>query len=1075
MANKFPHISDTNFPNVEQVDVYNLRNTYDYSKFDRTQMKITICSVPWDVGLIHVGNAQIGGLGNVVYFENEEARDNYLNSIENKFTWETKYRDYHDGGFIEVPLPYEQCVLYNYCYCEYETLPVQYGASGKKKFFFFIRSCEFLSVNTTKIEILRDTWQTYIYDVDITHMMLERGHAPMSLTNADRYLSNPIANTQYLLADDVSYSDTMISKYASSIVLNHENMLAVIVMTGNPRATWGSKAANTWQVPSTQTYEDGVPNYYAIATEAARLSTLLINMNIDRPQAIQTIQGVFFVSADLVTITNTFELLGVECYLLNQATRTLNLATLTKQAFGYGTKYENLAKLYTYPYAYLEITDESGNVRQVRIEETSGNLSLIVTTSLAYPWLTLDGRISGIGSGAGNITFANVNQHTFSFDGDWYDYLYKWNIPTFAVTQNAADVYNYSTHFVREQKTQENLIAKTNAYDNALTAKTNADASATTTHANAIRSATAAKTNADATDNIVKTNADASANTAQTNAYASALNAKTNAYANAATTRAASKASATATETNAKNTANAAETNAKNTARLDKGNNDRMAKVQYDNTNDLADAAKENADRNALTAYTNATRDNAANKTKFDNERLIANGRVEYETTFDYGLSLLDRSFGNLGANAELQATKMSDDWDTDFTLQMLDTNSENYYTVAASVLNGFSGAISSIAGGAVAGAVGGPGGMGIGAVSGAVGSGVSLATTAASIPIVVGKTTELRQLGINAGNQKTRHAIDYAYNSAAQAKAHLTNINNLEGTYLTTNAVLAKTTADTDALDLQTAANRNATKNQTTDKANNQRTYDKVLLNNADSKTTADTNAENTRTAAYTNAENTRTIAHTNADNAETNAQNVADNDKTLAEGNADRTNATALQNNARTNTTALDNNTRTFNAAKDNADATKATALENNLRTYNNAIAIADRNKATADQAILNNLKQAALDAPSIFGNMADGETATTRPQGIFCNIVTQPQDAIEQAGDYFLRFGYAVNRSWDFTTFNLMPKFTYWKASDMWISGNNVPDKYLDEIRFYLLGGVCVWRDPEDIGNISIYENN
>ena len=67
MKKVYPHFTgEKNFPDVTEVNAYKYNNDFDYSKFDKTQMNITICSVPWDVGLIHVGNAQIGGLGNVV-------------------------------------------------------------------------------------------------------------------------------------------------------------------------------------------------------------------------------------------------------------------------------------------------------------------------------------------------------------------------------------------------------------------------------------------------------------------------------------------------------------------------------------------------------------------------------------------------------------------------------------------------------------------------------------------------------------------------------------------------------------------------------------------------------------------------------------------------------------------------------------------------------------------------------------------------------------------------------------------------------------------------------------------------
>ena len=66
----FPHMNDTEFPNVQNVNVYKYENELDYSRYDYTQMKLCLCDVPWDMGEAHVGARTISGIGNVVYFGN---------------------------------------------------------------------------------------------------------------------------------------------------------------------------------------------------------------------------------------------------------------------------------------------------------------------------------------------------------------------------------------------------------------------------------------------------------------------------------------------------------------------------------------------------------------------------------------------------------------------------------------------------------------------------------------------------------------------------------------------------------------------------------------------------------------------------------------------------------------------------------------------------------------------------------------------------------------------------------------------------------------------------------------------
>lgn len=933
----FPHMGGNNFPYVEDVNTDKYINNFDYSKYDKTQMKITICAVPWDVGLIHVGNAQIGGLGNVVYFDSKNDRDNWLDSLEDKYTWETKYREYHTGLHIEVPLPYEKCVLYNYCYVEYTTLPVEYAEEGKERFFFFIRSCESLAPNTCKIELLRDTWQTFIYDVTIKNMMLERGHAPMALTSADDYLNNPIDNNAYLLAEDVNFGSSYRSRFSNSVILNSGDMWAVVVTSGDPRGSWGTKSANTWNTPNGVKLQDGQPAMYAFACEPENLSSLLTNLDRDIPQFIQTIKGVFFILKRLVTRSTSFTLADVQCYMLEQRSSTFSLANLNKELFGYEARYRNLAKLYTYPYAFLEVADDSGNVNQIRIEETSGNLSLQVTSSLAYPWLTLDAHISGVGSGSSSITFSNVTDHTFVINGEWYKFLKRWEIPTFAVTQSAAKVYDYSTHFDRLQKALENTTAEQNARSNATTNKANADANANTAYDNAAAQALTAKNNA---DRIAATN---------------------------------------------------------------KGNADRSALAARDNQNALATTSQTNANASADTAKANTTRSNTA---------ITDNNADMRGTNTINALNAESNALEIVGIQADYNKAMTS--WDNALAAYGVALSADT--AMATTANNIAQGAFSTIASGASAGGLtAGLPGAAAGIAGGLIGVAGNAYFAAASNTIMMAADQNLVNAQIEANERKNGSATYSGLaNDLAEAvtrKQHelqrgIVGNNNTLNDGTTTRSV---NVSNLNATDTQTTTKANATRNYNTDTANATRTYNAAIANNAD---------------AYT----------------------------------ADTT-----------------NNAATYNTAIANADRSKTTALNNNALTETTALAIATRNKDTADLAIMRAVQQAALEAPKTFGDFSSGDTSTTRPMGAFVNVVTQSDDLIEQTGDYFLRFGYAVNRAWHFTSWHMMPRFTYWKCSDIWVSGNNVPDAYLDEIRFYLLGGVCVWKNPDDIGNISIYENN
>lgn len=1112
MPNDFPHISDTDFPLIDTVNAYKYQNDFDYSKYDAVQMEITICSVPWDVGLIHVGNAQIGGLGNVVDFETEEVRDAWFDSLKNKYTWTTKYRAYHTDGYIEVPLPYQKCVLYNYVYVKYHNLPVEYAEGGKDKFFFFIRSCESLSQSNCKIEILRDTWQTYIYSVDIAYLMLQQGHAPMSITTADDYLANPLANNSYLLADDVNYGTTYVSRRANEIILNSGEMYACIVTSASLRRDWGVLDEFTARTPDGQSLLGGQPTMFCYAIEPERLNAFLENVKALIPQFLQTVKAVFFVKQEFVNTTESFEFTGLHedfmLYIIEQKTNDLQLVELNKTIFGYSDEYADIAKLYTYPYAYLEISDETGNVNQVRIEETEGDISLTVTTSLAYPWINLDGRLTGIGAGGSSVTFSNVFEHSFEFSGDWFNHLRQWSIPTFAVNVEASTVYEYESLYERRQRALENDTALDKAIRSAEAAKDNADASANTSYVNSERSATASKANADASAEAAKNNAVRSATTGKTNADASALTAKENAIRSADTTKTNADNAADArklnsdanaltawqnayntantTKTNADNSAGTAKTNADNSARTEKGNSDRTATAARDNAKAIALASKQNTNANAVTAKEIA---NANAQAEYDNHAdtrgvntiLALNGESFANEMTEHGCNLLDYQTSWDNTQIFVQAALQDELMVATFAQNTVQSAIGN--TIQGAQAGGFSG------GGAI--------GAGVGAVGGLVATGVGAYFGSSSNAMFI--TNSLEQ------NEATAHNNLQKTNNANACSRKLTDVRNRQNkdTVDWTNQLnkdtseRSKDTADANAGRSKDTADANAQRSYDADVANADRMYTAATTNNADSETTALTNAQNAFDTAKTNNDNSCDTAKLNADNAKTTANENAQRDNITtkaandatnrtAKENANSTCTTALANNGRefttdvananeTNTTALANNKRTFDTAIDNAAAALETSLENNERTFVAAVENAAAAKDAADAGIQADIDQAGLKAPYQFGEFSNGDTSTTRPIGLFCNVVTQTKDAIEQAGDHFLRFGYNVNRNWKFDGFNLMKHFTYWKAADMWISGNNVPDAYLDELRFFLLGGVCVWRNPDDIGRISIYENN
>ena len=808
---KYPHLSSkSDFPDVGGVDVFRFDNNFDYSRYDQAQMKLTICTVPWDMGEAHVGQRTISGIGNVVYFGSTDLRDAWFETLPDDecFRFTTKFKELHRDNSIVVPIPFNVASHYNYLAVEYSLFandesPIEYEDSrGRKKWFWFIRECEFVAPNATKLHLLNDAWQTFIYDVDISEMILERGHAPLAAMDAGRYLADPLANCAGLLADDVDFSEASIVTDTETVIFNDGTIYAVVVSTANPWGRWGAKADDTWRVPSPwpRTYQ-GTPAYSATAMLASDFQAWFEGVYADIPQFFQTVKGVYFISEKLITLGTPGTWGGVSCYNVYSGYTAHELVRLDKDLFGYPERYADLAKLYTAPYAHLEISDEQGRATVVKIEDTRGTITANACVNLAIPWVNIDAHLSGIGSGsAQSLRFKNIgNDRYFPIQGNWRTFIQQWSVPVYSVIIEASTEYDYSTHFDRKQRARENA----------------------TQQGNANRSAAAAQAN------------------------------------------------------------------------------------QIAN----ADTMVDNADLQQ--AYNTAITERVAT---LETLREVARESLNTEQTY------LGIDYANATTNNDVEAK-----------------NRSNAISNAQGILTGtVDGAMSGAGSGGAAGAA-------LGAVTGLLGG-----------------------------------AINAHFASAQTAIA----------------ANLASS---------QTAASNNFNANM----AARTNSYNGAITNSGVSQKRSDTSDGND-----------------------------------LIDGTTANTAATIVA----------------------NAGRSYAAETGNAADTY-----------ATAQAGIASDVSQAALRAPFEFGTRADGSTDVTRPRAVMCDVVTQSPDAIAQAGDAFLRYGYAYNRRWDFNgDWCVMPNFTYWKLADFWISGLNVPDLYIDRLRFFLYGGVTVWRDPAKIGNVTIYDN-
>lgn len=571
------------FPNVNTINTNNYSNKFDYTRWDKGT-KITLVNVLYD-----------SYYDNVVKFDSKEECNKWFNSIDesDSIILETNIPLLPDGT-IKVPITYDTCMLYNYLYIDVPMMPnfdnpVDYENKREyKRWYFFINDVETIAANTTALNISLDVWTNFIYDTDINYMMLEQGHAPVAFSDTDTYLKNPINNNKYLLAPDVNFDNSSIVKDSKFIPFGNGEKYVCFACTVNKEqiingsfgtVKAGSKFAkptysdtsdwygkqlqvNNYSFGNGRNYSDlktpvsmynsvdnmtfNGTNVFAVkASDKTFLSDIAKNI----PTFLRSIKAVFIVDENMITLGDKFAFCKHDMYTCSNIRKNLGNYNLTKEMFGFDEKEQRFAKLFTYPYSYIEFSDNNGKDIEIHIEDT-GSIGINMLTNIAFP--VLDCRmfltgINGVGSNKYSWKRLDGSESDESIDyGDWGKYTIKLGIPTYAIYMDGEtawyiDEYNNSIEFAREKALtgyhnsvrSANLgyynatTSADNAYNvaskTAKTAKTNEENLASTANSNSVDLAGTVKSNADSVAYTVKSNTNNVAKTMRDNVDASIL------------------------------------------------------------------------------------------------------------------------------------------------------------------------------------------------------------------------------------------------------------------------------------------------------------------------------------------------------------------------------------------------------------------------------------------------------------------------------------------------------------------------------------------------------------------------
>lgn len=595
----FSHLDDTRFPNLETASPYALRNTFDYTRWV-PDTKVHLVNVLWN-----------GDYTNVVKFEDDDARDKWFDGISDSYalTLTSNARIVPDGS-IKLPLPYDVASRYNYLYVDIplatsrDKLIQNETDTGVRRWYFFVGDVSYSAPNTTVMYLQPDVWTNFIDSARLTYMMLERGHAPVHASDVDSFLANPIANNRYLLAPDVNFDDSNVVRNSKYVPVGSGRKYLVLASTcgywhvrngtaGTVGTGSGFTAPTYSDTGDWYGYQLQVDGYqfgngydysgltapvnpynrpgnlmptsldtYAVPADDA---TFLQDVTAQSPAFLRTVRAMFVVSEDMIELGELMTFCGHPIYAVNGTSRSLGSYSLTRDMFGFGSDEGRFAKLYTYPYSRIEVSDNSGKTSEVRIEGTVGSIGVELLTSVAFPILDSRVYLTGVGGqGSQSYTWRALDGSELRKqvpNGDWDKLLFELGIPTFALYMSADLSYmldHYSSSFANAR--EQALTAYHNAVRSANLGYTNGVASAANAHGNSVRDADTALANA---------NASAATGRANTNNLASAARSNTNATIAAAGANASEANSASTHIMTMDNTAARGDTNDTNVVSID--------------------------------------------------------------------------------------------------------------------------------------------------------------------------------------------------------------------------------------------------------------------------------------------------------------------------------------------------------------------------------------------------------------------------------------------------------------------------------------------------------------------------
>lgn len=373
---------------------------------------------------------------NQLTFNNATAQYNYFNSLPklevHDFTYQRK------DGVIRYGASFDSLISYNYVMYRNDEF-------SNKWFYAFITGLEWKSPNSTDISIKTDVWQTWQFDLTFKPVLIDREHTNNDTIGANtlpeglelgEFITNGVSNfftaTSYCVIAEVS----QVQNYGDG-----QSMSYTIESTYTPDLTPKLNDMPRGTIPLILEYgESGAPKFDKLKQiyDKAGLSDSIINVYVlpNNYIAIGSSLNIAKLTINALnpsngTVIDSVEHVGLP--LPTGGTYLLNETTFTKPSTLAGYTPKN-NKLFTYPYFYFNISNNSGTSLPYHYEDFSGTIKFSVEGTFG-----LSGNIKAIPNNYKNLGTGNAID--YSITGGKYP-VASWTSDSYTnwLTQNAVNM-----------------------------------------------------------------------------------------------------------------------------------------------------------------------------------------------------------------------------------------------------------------------------------------------------------------------------------------------------------------------------------------------------------------------------------------------------------------------------------------------------------------------------------------------------------------------------------------------------------------------------------------------------------